>query len=82
MQNGYQDVGSWTFFKSTPANQRAAAWLYAQFVTAKSLGVPPVSFEASYSIAISTSFATVFILRAVPVFAAGIFSFVSAIPSL
>jgi glycerol transport system substrate-binding protein len=39
MQNGYQDVGSWTFFKSTPANQRAAAWLYAQFVTAKSVSL-------------------------------------------
>ena len=35
MQNGYQDVGSWTFLKSTPPNQRAAAWLYAQFVTSK-----------------------------------------------
>jgi glycerol transport system substrate-binding protein len=39
MQNGYQDVGSWTFFKSTPANQRAAAWLYAQFVTSKSVSL-------------------------------------------
>lgn len=35
MQNGYQDVGSWTFFKSTPLPRRQAAWLYAQFVTAK-----------------------------------------------
>ena len=35
MQNGYQDVGSWTFFKSTPDNRKAAAWLYAQFVNAK-----------------------------------------------
>jgi len=32
---GYQDVGSWTFLKSTPAKSTAAAWLYAQFVTAK-----------------------------------------------
>ncbi|MCW5257078.1 carbohydrate ABC transporter substrate-binding protein [Verminephrobacter aporrectodeae subsp. tuberculatae] len=36
MQNGYQDVGSWTFFKNHDAHKIAAAWLYAQFVTAKS----------------------------------------------
>ena len=35
MQNGYQDVGSWTFLKSNDRIVRAAAWLYAQFVTAK-----------------------------------------------
>ncbi|MGU3627329.1 ABC transporter substrate-binding protein [Comamonas sp. C24C] len=35
MQNGYQDVGSWTFFKDHDANRKAAAWLYAQFVTSK-----------------------------------------------
>ena len=35
MQNGYQDVGSWSFFKDHDANKVAAAWLYAQFVTAK-----------------------------------------------
>ena len=35
MQNGYQDVGSWSFFKGHDANKTAAAWLYAQFVTAK-----------------------------------------------
>jgi|GEM_PF-134521 len=35
MQNGYQDVGSWTFFKNHDADKVAAAWLYAQFVTAK-----------------------------------------------
>ncbi len=35
MQNGYQDVGSWTFFKDHDADRLAAAWLYAQFVTAK-----------------------------------------------
>jgi glycerol transport system substrate-binding protein len=35
MQNGYQDVGSWTFFKSHDSDKTAAAWLYAQFVTAK-----------------------------------------------
>ena len=35
MQNGYQDVGSWTFFDGHDADKTAAAWLYAQFVTAK-----------------------------------------------
>ena len=35
MQNGYQDVGSWTFFKDQDPNRTAAAWLYAQFVTSK-----------------------------------------------
>jgi glycerol transport system substrate-binding protein len=39
MQNGYQDVGSWTFFKSTPDDRRAAAWLYAQFVNAKTVSL-------------------------------------------
>ena len=28
-------MGSWTFFKNHDANKTAAAWLYAQFVTAK-----------------------------------------------
>ena len=35
MQNGYQDVGSWTFFAAHDADKTAAAWLYAQFITAK-----------------------------------------------
>ncbi|WP_417835237.1 ABC transporter substrate-binding protein [Thalassospira xiamenensis] len=35
MKLGYQDVGSWTLMKSTPPERRKAAWLYAQFVTAK-----------------------------------------------
>ncbi|UOD32753.1 carbohydrate ABC transporter substrate-binding protein [Massilia violaceinigra] len=39
MQNGYQDVGAWTFFKSTPPDRRAAAWLYAQFVTSKTVSL-------------------------------------------
>ncbi|WP_230405014.1 ABC transporter substrate-binding protein [Undibacterium rugosum] len=39
MQNGYQDVGSWTFFKSTPLHRKAAAWLYAQFVTSKTVSL-------------------------------------------
>jgi len=36
---GYQDVGSWTFFKSTPLERRKAAWLYAQFVTSKTVSL-------------------------------------------
>jgi len=39
MQNGYQDVGSWFLFKSTPADRKAAAWLYAQFVTSKTVSL-------------------------------------------
>ncbi len=35
MQNGYQDVGSWTFFEGHDPLKTAGAWLYAQFVTAK-----------------------------------------------
>ena len=35
MQNGYQDVGSWTFFKDHNPDKVAAAWLYAQFITSK-----------------------------------------------
>ncbi|WP_181164565.1 ABC transporter substrate-binding protein [Amaricoccus solimangrovi] len=36
---GYQDVGSWTLMKSTPADRAKAAWLYAQFVTSKTVDV-------------------------------------------
>jgi len=39
MQNGYQDVGSWTFFKDHDADKVAAAWLYAQFVTSKTVSL-------------------------------------------
>ncbi len=39
MQNGYQDVGAWTFLRSTPPDQLAAAWLYAQFVTSKTVSL-------------------------------------------
>lgn len=39
MQNGYQDVGSWTFLRSTPPDQMHAAWLYAQFVTSKTVSL-------------------------------------------
>ncbi|NCO21413.1 MAG: carbohydrate ABC transporter substrate-binding protein [Rhodobacterales bacterium] len=34
---GYQDVGSWTLMKSTPDDRAKAAWLYAQFVTSKTV---------------------------------------------
>jgi glycerol transport system substrate-binding protein len=36
-QRGYQDTGSWTLLKSTPVERRKAAWLYAQFVTSKTV---------------------------------------------
>ncbi len=36
---GYQDVGSWTLLKSTPLENRKAAWLYAQFVVSKTVDV-------------------------------------------
>ncbi|MBC7500223.1 MAG: carbohydrate ABC transporter substrate-binding protein [Herminiimonas sp.] len=39
MQNGYQDVGSWTFLKSTPVDRMSAAWLYGQFVNSKTLSL-------------------------------------------
>ena len=39
MKLGYQDTGSWTLLKSTPLERRQAAWLYAQFVTAKSVSL-------------------------------------------
>jgi glycerol transport system substrate-binding protein len=39
MQNGYQDVGSWTMLNSTPLERRIPAWLYAQFVTSKTVSL-------------------------------------------
>ncbi len=36
---GYQDCGSWTFFKSTPSDRAQAAWLYGQFCTCKTVDV-------------------------------------------
>ena len=36
---GYQDAGAWTLLKSTPKDRRAAAWLYAQFVTSKTVSL-------------------------------------------
>ena len=39
MKLGYQDVGSWTLLKSTPIDRAKAAWLYAQFVTSKTVSL-------------------------------------------
>jgi glycerol transport system substrate-binding protein len=39
MQNGYQDVGSWMFFRVQDPKRLAAAWLYAQFVTSKTVSL-------------------------------------------
>ena len=39
MKLGYQDAGSATLLKSTPADRRKAAWLYLQFITSKSVSL-------------------------------------------
>ncbi|MEM1230770.1 MAG: ABC transporter substrate-binding protein [Pseudomonadota bacterium] len=39
MKLGYQDTGAWTLLKSTPLERRQAAWLYAQFVTSKTVSL-------------------------------------------
>jgi len=39
MKLGYQDVGAWTLMKHTPEKRRKAAWLYAQFTTAKTVSL-------------------------------------------
>ncbi len=39
MKLGYQDTGAWTLLASTPLDRRKAAWLYAQFVTAKTVSL-------------------------------------------
>ncbi len=39
MKLGYQDVGSWTFMKSTPKKRRLAAWLYAQFTVSRTVSL-------------------------------------------
>jgi glycerol transport system substrate-binding protein len=36
---GYQDTGAWTLMKSTPTDRAQAAWLYAQFVTSKTVSL-------------------------------------------
>ncbi len=37
MKLGYQDAGAWTILASTPTDRAKAAWLYAQFVTSKTV---------------------------------------------
>ena len=44
MKLGYQDVGSWTLFKSTPVDRRKAAWLYAQFTVSKTVSLKKAHF--------------------------------------
>ncbi|WP_417711049.1 ABC transporter substrate-binding protein [Roseibium aggregatum] len=39
MKLGYQDAGSWLLLKQTPIDRAKAAWLYAQFVTSKTVDV-------------------------------------------
>jgi glycerol transport system substrate-binding protein len=39
MKLGYQDAGSWTLLKSTPVDRAKMAWLYAQFVTSKTVSL-------------------------------------------
>ncbi|MGI9326673.1 MAG: extracellular solute-binding protein, partial [Pseudomonadales bacterium] len=39
MKLGYQDTGAWTLLRSTPLERRKAAWLYAQFVTSKTVSL-------------------------------------------
>nr|BAT25694.1 ABC-type sugar transport system, periplasmic component [Aureimonas altamirensis] len=39
MKLGYQDVGSWLLMQSTPTERAKAAWLYAQFVSSKTVDV-------------------------------------------
>ena len=39
MKLGYQDAGSWLLLNTTPEDRRKAAWLYAQFVTSKTVDV-------------------------------------------
>ena len=39
MKLGYQDVGSVTLLKSTPAERQKAAWLYLQFIVSKSVSL-------------------------------------------
>ncbi len=48
MKVGYQDVGSWTLMKSTPEDRAKAAWLYAQFVTSKTVDVEKSHFGLTF----------------------------------
>jgi glycerol transport system substrate-binding protein len=37
MKAGYRDEGSWTLLKNVPLKRTQAAWLYAQFITSKTV---------------------------------------------
>jgi glycerol transport system substrate-binding protein len=39
MKLGYQDCGSWTYFKNVPLERTKAAWLYGQFCTSKTVSL-------------------------------------------
>ena len=39
MKIGYQDAGSWTILKNVEGNRRAAAWLWAQFASSKTVSL-------------------------------------------
>ncbi len=39
MKVGYQDAGSWTILNNVPAEQRDAAWLWAQFASSKTVAL-------------------------------------------
>jgi glycerol transport system substrate-binding protein len=45
---GYQDVGSWTLMQSTPVDRAQAAWLYAQFVTSKTVDLKKSSVGLTF----------------------------------
>ncbi len=45
---GYQDAGSWTLLKSTPVDRAQAAWLYAQFVTSKTVDLKKSSVGLTF----------------------------------
>jgi len=39
MKLGYQDCGSWTYFKNVPEERTKAAWLYGQFCVSKTVSL-------------------------------------------
>ena len=39
MKIGYQDAGSWTILKNVEGDRRAAAWLWAQFASSKTVSL-------------------------------------------
>ena len=48
MKVGYQDAGSWTLMESTPVDRAQAAWLYAQFVTSKTVDLKKSSVGLTF----------------------------------